>query len=319
MRPGYLVHYDADGGGLGAFLLSYIGASLISDALGYQLITVNPLICAVLSIVNPVPACEALSAENIFRINDIAAHSQNKVVSLEALRAIVSSNSSICLLYGRHHMPPIVIPEFLAAVGPYSYASYASLVLSKLCLSKFSGQIYSKLKSYDLAVHIRTFFDSASGRRDFYAGRSLLYGFLVDELSKYSWGSKCYLACDSENEWKVAKAVLDLNGIFVSNMRITALHCSLAHYYGRMLLYPERTISQDIELLISQSEFKMMQNLRLRLVPTITDWLSLGKCSLTICTNTSFAITSCLLQGNKFISFPCRSDLLNLSLSMSFV
>ena len=319
MSSNYVIHYDGDGGGLGAFLLSYIGASLISDALGYHLITVNPLICALLSIDNPVPVCKALSAKNIFRINDAAAHSQNKVVSLQALREIVSGNSSNCLLYGRHHMPPIVIYEFLTAVGSYSFATYASLVLSKLNLSTFFGQIDSKLKSHDLAVHIRTFFDSASGRMDFYASRSLLYGFLVDEISKYSRGTECYLACDSEHEWKVAKEVLDHNGIVVPNLRITALHSSLSHYYGRAILYPERSISQDIELLMSQSEFKMMHNLRLRLVPTITDWLSLGKCSLTICTNTSFAITSCLLQGNKFISFPCRSDLLNLSLPMSFV
>lgn len=320
MRSRYLIHYDADGGGFGAFLLSYVGANLLADAIGFELVTVNPLIRSIFEL-GEAPAVEKIfAASNVLRLDDLITSSSNQEISFKHLIDMLVSSNCNCLLYGRHHMPRIAVADFIDIVGCSSYVKYASSKLSRLRLVSCMQNYYLNLASSSLGIHIRTFFDSKSGNDDFRRHRSLLYGFVLELIkSNYQQESYCYLACDNDKEWQIAKQILAFNGLNTLNHFIPVKHSSLAHLLGTRLLYANRSINDDISLIVEQSNFGSLDTLREHLRPTLLDWISLGKSDTIVCTNTSFAITAALVFGSKFITFPCRSDLKNLATPLTLV
>jgi hypothetical protein len=319
MRSRYLIHYDADGGGFGAFLLSYVGASLIADAIGFRLVTVNPLIRSVFDINEDLAIDRVLSSANILRMDEIIGYYGNCNVSFDQLTLILENQNCDCLIYGRHHLPRIVLSDFLRKVGSLSYSSYASSVLSSIFLIPSLKNIYDGLNQYSMGIHIRTFFDSISGNNDFRKYRSLFYGFLIEEIGNKSLGHCCYLACDNEAEWGKARQIITNNGISVLNEFRLIRHSSLANYFGDKLLYANRPLNDDLDLIIAEANFNLLDALQIHLQPTLLDWFGLGKSDYILCTNTSFAISAALFFRTPCITFPCRSDLINLSIPLSLV
>lgn len=320
MKSRYLIHYDSDGGGFGAFLLSYVGANLLAEALGFELVTVNPLIRSTF-VLDDGPSIERiLSTANVLRLDDVISSCGNHEISFKQLDRILKLNNCDCLIYGRHHAPRIAVADFINVVECSSYANYASSTLSAMRLVSSRRNDYVNLDTSNLGVHIRTFFDSEGGNKDYRRHRSLFYGFIVDLIkSQFPQDRHCYLACDSNDEWKIAKQVLALNGVSAINSFGSVKHSSLAHFFGARLLYANRSVSDDMSLIVEQSNFGMLDSLRRHLVPILSDWMRLGKSDTILCTNTSFAVTAALFFKKKLITFPCRSDLNNFSTPLTFV
>lgn len=320
MRSRYLIHYDADGGGFGAFLLSYVGANLLADAIGFELVTVNPLIRSTFELDKGPSIERILSTANVLRLDDIISSCGNHEISFKQLARILKSNNCDCLIYGRHHLPRIAVADFINIVGFSSYAKYASSRLSSLRLVSSLRNDYVSLVRSSLGVHIRTFFDSKSGNDDFRRHRSLFYGFVLELIkSHYRQESFCYLACDNYDEWQIAKQILAFNGVNTVNHFSSVKHSSLAHFFGTRLLYANRSVNDDISLIVEQFNFGSLDSLRRHLRPTLLDWMCLGRSDTILCTNTSFAVTAALFFKNRFITFPCRSDLKDLSTPLTLV
>jgi hypothetical protein len=320
MRSRYLIHYDADGGGFGAFLLSYVGANLLADALDYELVTVNPLIRSTFELDKAPSIDRILSTANVLRLDDIISSFGKHEISFKQLSFILKQNKCDCLIYGRHHLPRIAVADFIQVIAFSSYAKYASSRLSALRLVSSLQNDYVNLATSNLGVHIRTFFDSKSGNDDFRRHRSLFYGFVLELIkSHFRQERLCYLACDDANEWQVAKQIFAINGLGTINSFGSVKHSSLAHFFGTRLLYANRSVNDDISLVVEQSNFGELDSLRKHLRPTLLDWMCLGKSNTILCTNTSFAVTAALFFSSRLITFPCRSDLKSLSTPLTLV
>jgi len=320
MRSRYLIHYDADGGGFGAFLLSYIGANLLAEAIGFELVTVNPLIRSTFEVEKGPSIERVFATSNVHRLDDLVATCSSREISFNQLAQMLTSKNCDCLLYGRHHIPHIDVSDFIHRVGFSSYIKYASSRLCRLRLASCLLNEYVNLAAPSLGIHIRTFFDSKRGNDDFRRYRSLFYGFLLELIkSQYQQDRCCYLACDNDHEWQIAKQILALNGLNTLNHFSPVKHSSLAHFFGTRLLYANRSINDDISLIIEQFHFSSLDSLREHLRPTLLDWMSLGKSDNIVCTNTSFAITAALYFGNNFVTFPCRSDLTDFGTPLTLV
>ena len=317
---GYVIHYDADGGGFGAFLISYLGTLLISEALGFELICVNPMLRAVIKVEGEINVAEVLKHSRSVRLTDIILKQNKTVLSYCNMLDYLFENRYNCILYGRHHLPPIDFESFLKCVGGESFYKYASKKLIGITLTDYYTDYHNMHRSQPLAIHIRTFFDSREGKLEFQGGKSLFYGFLLEKLlAGEEEFASCFLASDDISEWLIARSLLIRNGIDVTNSHTPPIHSSLSSFYGLRLMYADRNVLDDIELIKSQANFASMTELTTRLSTPLDDWLGIGTSDYIICTHTSFAISAALFFGKYFLTFPCRPSMQSLVLPLTIL
>ena len=107
-----LVGYDGDGGGLSAFLMSYMGLKLISETINTRFVNLNPILRATFNddqhekIFN-------ISPSNTITLEDAMKEMNTSELTPDRLNNYLNQKDIKYIIHGRHHMPPINIHSFL--------------------------------------------------------------------------------------------------------------------------------------------------------------------------------------------------------------